>query len=740
MSEHELSVATCLLNESQSVSVLATSVPALTERRQFLRQRTSKIFDRHHERLAIVYVRQSSPHQVLEHRESRARQYALVDHAVDLGWPKDRVLVIDEDQGQSGKTADHRTGFQRLLAEVGMDHVGTVLGLELNRLARSSKDWHHLFELCAIFGTLLADEDGVYDANDPNDRLILGLKGIMSEMELHTMRCRLERGKLNKAQRGELFHKVPLGYVKQPTGEVVLDPDEQARAVVQLIFDKFDEIGTLYGVFRYLIEHRIRLGMRIQDGPRRGQLEWRRPSLPTLNSLLHNPIYAGAYAYGRRPSAPRRKAAGRGQSGRRWLPISEWKVLLHNRLPAFMTWEQYLANQQRLLKNRSLPGSTGTPRRGAAILTGLLVCGSCGRCLRSSYHSKGQATYSCERHLREDTQHVCHGLQATPIDELVTEQVLQAVEPAALQLSLKALAEVRQERDRLHRHWKQRLERARYESQRAERQYQAAEPENRLVVRTLEQRWEKALREQRELEDDYDRFLRELPPQLRDDERDRILALSRDLPALWHAPATTAVDRKEIVRLLIERVIAQVRPDSEHVAVTIHWQGGCTTSHQMIRPVRRYEQLRDYDQLMDRVTQWWREGTTAVQIAEKLNEEGFRTPKKRGEYTKALVQKMLSRRGFRRKTLSQEQLGDNEWWLSDLADTLLVPVNKFRSWVARGWVNARKTSWQGQAQWIVWADDQEQQRLLQLRASSKRGIVSYPDSWKTPKPKDDTKQ
>ncbi len=740
MSEHELSVATCPLNESQSVSVLTTNVPALTERRQFLRQRTSKIFDRHHERLAIVYVRQSSPHQVLEHRESRARQYALVDHAVDLGWPKDRVLVIDEDQGQSGKTADHRTGFQRLLAEVGMDHVGTVLGLELNRLARSSKDWHHLFELCAIFGTLLTDEDGVYDANDPNDRLILGLKGIMSEMELHTMRCRLERGKLNKAQRGELFHKVPLGYVKLPTGEVVLDPDEQARAVVQLVFDKFDEIGTLYGVFRYLIEHRIRLGMRIQDGPHRGQLEWRRPSLPTLNSLLHNPIYAGAYAYGRRPSAPRRKAAGRGQSGRRWLPISEWKVLLHNRLPAYMTWEQYLANQQRLQKNRSLPGSTGTPRRGAAMLTGLLMCGSCGRCLRSSYHSKSQATYSCERHLREDTQQVCHGLQATPIDELVTEQVLQAVEPAALQLSLKALAEVRQERDRLHRHWQQRLERARYESQRAERQYQAVEPENRLVVRTLEQRWEKALREQRELEDDYDRFLRELPPQLRDDERDRIVALSRDLPSLWHAPATTAVDRKEIVRLLIERVVAQVRPDSEHVAVTIHWQGGCTTSHQMIRPVRRYEQLRDYDQLMDQIAEWWREGTTAAQIAEKLNEEGFRTPKKRGEYTKALVQKMLSRRGFRRKTISQEQLGDNEWWLSDLADTLQVPVTKFRSWVARGWVNARKSAWHGQGQWIVWADNQERQRLLRLSAASKRGIVSYPTSWKTPKAKDDTKQ
>jgi DNA invertase Pin-like site-specific DNA recombinase len=272
--------------------------------------RSTKISDRHLDRLAIVYVRQSTPQQVLEHKESRERQYALAGTAVALGWAKERVQIIDEDQGQSGKTAASRLGFQRLLAEVTMDHVGLVLGLEMSRIARNNRDWHNLLEMCAIFGTILADEDGVYDPRDTNDRLLLGLKGTISEFELVTMRNRLDRGKLHKATRGALFFKVPCGYVKLPSGEVALEPDEQARDVVRSVFGRFDELGTIYGVHRYLVSNGIRLGMRAQDGPRRGQLEWRRPSLATLNQMLHNPMYAGAYAYGRRPCDARRKASG----------------------------------------------------------------------------------------------------------------------------------------------------------------------------------------------------------------------------------------------------------------------------------------------------------------------------------------------------------------------------------------------------------------------------------------------
>ena len=273
--------------------------------------RSSKILDLHLDRLAIVYVRQSDPQQVLNHRESRERQYALADHAVALGWPRDRVLVIDDDQGQSGRTADQRGGFQRLLAEVTMEHVGLILGIEMSRIARNNKDWHNLLEMCAIFGTILADEDGVYDPQDTNDRLLLGLKGTISEFELVTMRNRLERGRLHKAQRGELFHRVPTGYVKLSTERVEFDPDEQVREVVRLIFDKYDEIGTAWGVFHYLIRNNIKLGFRPFHGPNRGNLEWRRPVLLTVFQILRHPIYAGAYSYGRRPHKRVRTATGR---------------------------------------------------------------------------------------------------------------------------------------------------------------------------------------------------------------------------------------------------------------------------------------------------------------------------------------------------------------------------------------------------------------------------------------------
>jgi DNA invertase Pin-like site-specific DNA recombinase len=693
--------------------------------------RSTKIGDRHLDRLAIVYVRQSTPQQVLEHKQSRERQYALADTAVALGWAKERVQIIDEDQGQSGKTALSRLGFQRILAEVTMDHVGLVLGLEMSRLSRSSKDWHHLLEVCALFGTLLADQDGVYDPHDSNDRLLLGLKGTMSEFELCTMRNRLERGKLHKAARGKLFLKVPCGYVKLPSGEVALDPDEQARTVAQLVFDKFDELGTVYGVFHYLVRSDIRMGMRAQDGPRRGQLEWRRPSLATLNQMLHNPIYAGAYAYGRRPCDPRRKALGTSKTEQRRVPMSEWKVLLPNCLPAYITWERYLANQERMHQNRSLPDTAGTPRDGAALLTRLLVCGTCGRFLHACYPSRSNIHYKCETHLQRGDDKVCYGLKASVIDELVTNQVLRALEPAALELSLTAIADIERGREQLHHHWRQRLERARYESERAERQYQAVEPENRLVARTLERRWEEAMQEQKQLTDEYDRFLREQPSSLSEDEKNRIRTLSRDIPALWNAAGTTAADRKEIIRILVESVVVRVRNDCEQVGATIHWRGGSASHHTIVRPVARYEHLRDYDRLKDHLVGWRREGYSAVKIAAKLNAAGFRPPRKQGTYTTEQVQRLLFRCGLTHDQARVGELGPNESWLPDLARELGLPATKLRDWAVRGWVNARKTP--AQRPWIIWADAFERKRLTRLKIHSKRGIVALPDELITPK-------
>lgn len=688
--------------------------------------RSVKIQDKHLERLAVVYVRQSSPQQVIDHQESRQRQYALADHAVTLGWSKDRVLVIDDDQGQSGRSVEERDGFKRLLTEVTLGHVGLVLGLEMSRLARSSKDWHNLLEVCALFGTLLGDQDGVYNPNDTNDRLLLGLKGTMSEYEMFTMRNRLQFGRLHKAERGELYIAVPCGYQKLPSGQVIMEPDEQARAVIQMVFDQFDELGSQYAVLHYLIRNNIRIGVRPRFGPRRGELEWRRPCMSMVAQILHHPIYAGAYVFGWRPRP------GKGPAARhtRWAPMEEWQVLKRDHLPAYITWEKYLANQQRLNDNRNQPNSAGVPRQGAALLSGLLICGTCGRRLRPGY-GRTEPFYRCIWHLMEAREQTCSSLNAAVIDNLVTQQVLRALEPAALELSLQAEADVHKERQRLHGHWHKQLERARYEVERAERQYQAVEPENRLVARTLEQRWEDALRQQRQLQEEYDRFMQDQPAQLNDKERSRIRELANDMPTLWHAPATSAAERKEIIRCLVEKVIVHLKKDSEYVDATIHWQGGFTSQHEIVRPVSSYARMRDFKQLCERLIEMRKEGLHAEAMADKLNQEGFAPPRRSGPFSKELVRQLLCRHGLSNEKTCTPTLARHEWWLPALARKLKMPAGKLRGWLERGWLHGRQTP--AQHLWIVWADPDELRRLRKLVARSKRGVTSQPRELTTPK-------
>jgi DNA invertase Pin-like site-specific DNA recombinase len=323
---------------------------------------SEKVQGWHRDRLALVYVRQSTPQQVHDHQESTRLQYGLTSRARELGWAEARVVVIDDDLGKSGASADGRPGFQRLVTEVSLDHVGIILGVEMSRLARSGKDWHQLLELCALFRTLIADLDGVYDPGAYNDRLLLGLKGTMSEAELHILKQRMYQGRLAKARRGELAIPVPTGYVRRPSGEVAFDPDEQVQTVVRLIFRQFEALGTLNAVLRYLVRHEIQLGIRVRAGPGTGDLEWHRPNRMTLQNLLRNPIYAGAYAYGRRQVDPRRQRPGRPSSGRRVIEPAEWFVLLPDRLPAYITWEQYERNLARLRANQARADAIGAGR------------------------------------------------------------------------------------------------------------------------------------------------------------------------------------------------------------------------------------------------------------------------------------------------------------------------------------------------------------------------------------------
>jgi len=336
-----------------------------------------KIGPVHLQPLAVVYVRQSTAQQVLQHQESTRLQYGLVNRARELGWPEDRIVVVEDDLGHSAAEGERRVGFQRLVSEVSLDHVGMILGVEISRLARSSKNWHQLLEICALFGTLIADSDGICDPSDFNDRMLLGLKGTMSEAELHVIKQRIHQGKLSKARRGELGFDVPTGYTRNSSGEVIFDPDEEVQQIVQLIFRKFEELGTFHALLRYLVAHDIRIGVRARKVEGKGELQWRAPNQTTLQNMLKNPIYAGAYAYGRRRNDPRKRKPGRCSTGRTSPSPRGWHVLLKDRLPAYIRWDTYEKNLGQLADNRAVADAKGAPRNSNSLLQGLVACGRC---------------------------------------------------------------------------------------------------------------------------------------------------------------------------------------------------------------------------------------------------------------------------------------------------------------------------------------------------------------------------
>jgi DNA invertase Pin-like site-specific DNA recombinase len=686
-----------------------------------------KIGPRHHERMAMVYVRQSTAVQVVRHQESTRLQYGLTDRAQALGWPRDRIAVIDDDLGRSGASAEGRPGFQRLVAEVGLDHVGIILGIEMSRLARSCRDWHQLLEVCALFGTLIGDLDGIYDPSNYNDRLLLGLKGTMSEAELHVIKQRMLQGKLNKARRGELGMMLPIGYARRPSGDVVKDPDEQAQSVVAMIFDQFEARGTVHGVLRYLVDHGIRIPVRAGSGPTKGDLEWHRPNRNTLLNVLHNPAYAGAYVYGRRPTDPRRKKPGRSGTGRTVAATGSWQVCLKDRLPAYIPWERYEENLKQLAANRNRAMST--QRRGPTLLSGLLVCGRCGHSMSPSYGG-GYARYCCSREATDYGGQHCVSIAARAIDNCVAGLVMKALEPAALEVSLQVTENIETERRRLDEAWGQKLERAQYEADRAMRQYNAVEPENRLVARTVERQLEERLGVQRQLHEEHRRFIAQQPTVLSAEERDAIRALASNIPALWAAATTTSADRQTIVRQLVDRVELHLKGETEQAELIVHWVGGHRTAERFVRPVARTDQLSYHRELIDRIRTLRDRGLTTKQLAEQLNAEGWRPPKRRASFSGEMVRTMMSRNGLTTKrghAWTPPTLGPNEWIVRDLAAELGMPMISLYAWLRRGWIHARRVEDHPRRPWAISADAQELARLRALRIAPKLGWHS--DKW-----------
>jgi len=549
----------------------------------------SKITAGHLSRQAIVYLRQSSAAQVEHNRESTDRQYALTAKARELGWPDDRIIVIDEDLGLSGSGAVVRSGFQRLTAEVALSRVGLVLGLEVSRLARNNADWHRLIDLAGLTDTLIGDADGIYHPALINDRLLLGLKGTMSEAELHVLRGRLNGGIRNKAARGELRRGLPVGFVwGEADGEVCFHSDEAVVTAIRTVFERFAETGSARRVWLWFRSEGLKLPLQMYA---RADIRWVEASYTAIHHVLTNPVYAGAYVYGKTRQETILDASGARKKRIRHLPRSEWQVLIPDHHPGFIDWQTYEANQARIAKN-TRPGPHkvgGAVREGSALLQGLASCGHCGRRLHTHYRGRNSTPgYHCPGKVLVEGRGVyCLNIGGVQIDKAVADAFIAALEPAKLTATLAAAERLEHDRETTFKQWRLDVERASYQASRAERRYRAVDPDNRLVARGLEREWEESLRALEVAKAELARRERERPRVLSELERDRLLALGPDLTAVWHATTTMPRDRKELLQTLVEEVIIKVERNKAAAYLALRWKGGALSEIDLALPRSR---------------------------------------------------------------------------------------------------------------------------------------------------------
>lgn len=582
----------------------------------------SKISSEHLQRSAYLYIRQSSLHQVLENTESTERQYALRRRAVVLGWPEEKIVVIDHDQGQSGASAADREGFQRLVADVGLGKAGIVMGLEVSRLARNCADWHRLLEICALSHTLILDEDGLYDPSYYNDRLLLGLKGTMSEAELHILKARLVGGVLNKARRGELKMPLPVGLVYDEDNRVQLDPDRQVQQCLRTFFSTFARVGSAWSTVQAFRQQGLKFPRRSPSGT--GEIRWEDLTHWFALDALHNPRYAGVFCFGRR----RQYRDAQGRKNYKVLPRDEWRFLKKEAHPGYITWDDFVANEQRLIDNNQCHGkrcgTAGPPREGPALLQGLVLCGKCGRGMTIRYHHRfGRLSpdYICQKKSVEATEPVCQNIPGWGIDETVGAYLVKAVTPLAMEAALEVQEEIQgrlAEADRLRR---QQVQRAEYEAETARVRYMRVDPNNRLVADSLEAQWNEKLRLLADVREECDKKRELDSARLTEEQKARICALAAEFPKLWADPKTQDRDRKRMARLLLEDVT--LRRDTD-ILVQLRFKGGATHELRLPLPLpatmthkTKPEIVAEIDRLLDDYPE--------IEIARLLNDRGLRS-------------------------------------------------------------------------------------------------------------------
>ena len=642
-----------------------------------------KIKPTHLKRTAYLYIRQSTLRQVFENVESTKRQYALRQHAIALGWEQDQIIVIDSDLGQSGASAADREGFQRLVTEVSLGRAGIVLGLEVSRLARNSMDWHRLLEICALTDTLILDEDGVYDPAHFNDRLLLGLKGTMSEAELHVLRARLQGGILNKARRGELFIRPPIGFACDVVGRVVLDPDQQIQRTVRLLFDTFQRTGSAMATVRDFRNTGVLFPRRIHSGPAKGDVIWGRLEHSQVLRVLHNPRYAGVFVFGR----TRTRKGVEGEYRVQHLPREEWHTFLPESHPAYISWQEYERNLKRLRESAQAIGCErrkSPPREGPALLQGLIVCGKCGRRMTLRYHARKVGLcpeYVCQRRGIANAEPPCQRIPGAEVDRVLGDMLLELVNPVALDVALTVQQELQARLDESDRLRKQHVERARYEAELAQRRYMRVDPENRLVADTLEADWNKKLRALAEAQEQYEQRREQDRQVFNEEQRATIMALAQDFPRLWRDSTTEDRDRKRMVHLLVEDVTIL---RGELITLHVRFRGGATRTVTLPNPLRSWESWMTDAEVVSKIDQLL-DIQTFSEIAATLNRDGFRSGK--GQcFTPRYIARIQKQYELRSRFDRLRALG--LLTLNEIASVLGVNPKTVKIWTAHGLLKA----------------------------------------------------
>lgn len=696
---------------------------------------TAQIEASHLQRRACVYVRQSTAAQVFEHGESTERQYALTDRARALGWSEPAVEVIDEDLGCSGSSTEGRTGFARLVDGVVQGEVGAIFAIEVSRLARSSTDWQRLLALCAVADVVVGDEQAVYDPSDKDDKLLLDIKGTMSEAELHWISLRLHGALRSKARRGELRIGPPTGYV-WGGHRFELDPDEAVQAAIRLCFERFTVEPSAWAVARWAQEHGVRIPAR-RNCVGGTELVWNAATPHRLLEMYKNPAYAGVYVYGRRPC---KKVIVNGEIRQQRLngrDPEQWAVRIEQAHVGYITWEQYMKNQQKLKDNLTRPAARGAPREGTALLSGLLVCGQCGHRVGVTYSRDGLHYYRCygEPPLRRS----CTTLPGKAIDRAVEQLFLDTMVPSELELSLAVEHETDARAQTLARQWQLRIEHAEYEAKHAERRYKAVDPDNRVVARTLEGEWERCLRELERVRADYDAARRERRVDLTERDRERIRALARDLPRVWRSTTTRQADRKAMLRLVIEAVsLRAVEVPRRETLVRVAWKSGAVTDLHVVRPST--SDIRTSDAALNRLRELAADGVHDREIFERLNAEGFTTATGK-RWNLDAVRNARSAHRIPRTAPSlptaaplPDRQQDGSYSVLGAARHFGVTRDVVRLWIQKGLV--RVTRQPGRRCGALWLhiDDEVEARLRQLanesrkRASRRRAARSKPNT------------